>query len=272
METKPAVIQVNDLSVDYDGSPALTSVNVSVSAGRITAICGANGSGKSTLLRCMARLQKASQGTVLFEGRNISGMRRHELARKVAVLGQMPEVPAGLKVEELVENGRHPHRGLLSRLGQADRAIIAQSITQVGLENLRHRQVASLSGGERQRAWVALALAQNPSVLFLDEPTNFLDIRHQSELLTLLKKLNRERNLTIIAVLHDLNQVIELADDVILMRKGRLMASGDPQSVLTRQHLKEAFEFDMDVIAHPVLPISFCLPRWIVDDQNQAAR
>jgi len=272
METKATVIQVTDLSVNYDGSPALKSVNVSVISGRITAICGANGSGKSTLLRCMARLQKPSRGQVFFGGCDISRMRRNELAKKVAVLGQMPEVPAGLTVEELVENGRHPHRGLLSRLGQADRAIIAQSLAQVGLEHLRHRQVSSLSGGERQRAWVALALAQDPSVLFLDEPTNFLDIRHQSELLSLLKKLNTERNLTIIAVLHDLNQVMELADDVILMRKGQLMASGSPRSVLTKPHLKEAFEFDMDVIAHPVLPISFCLPRWIVNDHDQATR
>ncbi|KAB2658074.1 ABC transporter ATP-binding protein [Brucella tritici] len=269
---KHSVIQISDLSVDYDGSPALQSVSVSIGSGRITAICGANGSGKSTLLRTMACLQRPSRGQVFFEGQDISLMRRIELARKIAILGQMPEVPVGIAVEELVENGRHPHRGLFARLSKNDKDIIQRAIVQVGLWELRHRQVASLSGGERQRAWVALALAQNPSVLFLDEPTNFLDIRHQAELLTLLKKLNRERNLTIIAVLHDLNQVMELADDVILMRKGRLMASGDPESVLTKQHLKEAFDFEMDVIPHPALPISFCLPRWIGDDKQQATK
>lgn len=268
-ETNSAIIRVTDLCVDYDGTPALSGVSVSVASGRITAICGANGSGKSTLLRSMARLQTPLRGQVLFEGRDIGQMRRIELARKIAVLGQMPEVPAGLTVEELVENGRHPHRGLFSRLGQKDREVIQRSIEQVGLQDLRQRQVVSLSGGERQRAWVALALAQNPSVLFLDEPTNFLDIRHQAELLTLLKKLNGEQNLTIIAVLHDLNQVLELADDVILMRKGRLVASGDPENVLTKQQLRQAFDFDIDVVPHPALPISFCLPRWIGDGDRR---
>lgn len=268
--TEPArtIIETVDLSVSYDGAAALNGVGVAVREWRITAICGANGSGKSTLLRSMARLQQPSGGQVLFEGDDIGRMRRIDLARKIAVLGQMPEVPAGLTVEELVENGRHPHRGLFSRLGAEDRAAIEEAIAQTGLQDLRRRQVASLSGGERQRAWVALALAQNPAVLFLDEPTNFLDIRHQAELLTLLKRLNRERRLTIVAVLHDLNQVLELADDVILMRKGRVMAYGNPQTVFTREKLKQAFDFDIDVTAHPALPISFCLPRW-VDDGNE---
>jgi iron complex transport system ATP-binding protein len=213
----------------------------------------------------MARLQTPTSGQVLFDGEDINRLKRIDLARKIAVLGQMPEVPAGLTVEELVENGRHPHRGLFSRLGDYDRQAIERAITQTGLHALRHRQVASLSGGERQRAWVALALAQEPSVLFLDEPTNFLDIRHQAELLTLLKQLNRDHGLTIVAVLHDLNQVLELADDVILMRKGQLMASGSPESVFTTERLREAFDFDIEVTAHPVLPIPFCMPRWVND-------
>ncbi|MCK4204879.1 ABC transporter ATP-binding protein [Brucella pituitosa] len=265
-----AIIRVADLSVIYEGTPALATVSVSVAPGKITVICGANGSGKSTLLRSMARLQTPSQGTVFFEGTDISQLRRVDLARKIAVLGQMPEVPAGLTVEELVENGRHPHRRLFSRLGPEDRELIAGAIAQVGLQDLRRRHVSSLSGGERQRAWVALALAQNPSVLFLDEPTNFLDIRHQSELLTLLWKLNRERQLTIVAVLHDLNQVIELADHVILMRKGRVMASGEPGTVFTKLHFKEAFDFNIDITQHPVLPIPFCLPRWVDPDDEQS--
>lgn len=265
-----AIIRVADLSVIYGGTSALVRVDASVVPGKITVICGANGSGKSTLLRSMARLQMPSHGNVFFDGTEISHLRRIDLARKIAVLGQMPEVPAGLTVEELVENGRHPHRRLFSRLGPIDRKFIDGAIVQVGLQDLRHRHVLSLSGGERQRAWVALALAQDPSVLFLDEPTNFLDIRHQSELLTLLKKLNRERQLTIVAVLHDLNQVIELADDVILMRKGRVMASGEPGKVFTKDNLKEAFDFDINITQHPVLPIPFCLPRWVNPDEKQS--
>jgi iron complex transport system ATP-binding protein len=258
-----AIIRVTDLSVLFDNASALAAVSVSIAPGKITVICGANGSGKSTLLRSMARLQAPSQGTVFFEGTDISRLRRIDLARKIAVLGQMPEVPAGLTVEELVENGRHPHRRLFSRLGPEDQRFIEDAIAQVGLQDLRHRHVARLSGGERQRAWVALALAQNPTVLFLDEPTNFLDIRHQSELLSLLKKLNRERALTIVAVLHDLNQVIELADHVILMREGRVMTTGEPATVFTKPHLKQAFDFEIDITQHPDLPIPFCLPRWV---------
>ncbi|MEL4071908.1 ABC transporter ATP-binding protein [Ochrobactrum sp. GPK 3] len=264
-----AIIRTVGVSVSFDGATALNSVDASVQAGRITVICGANGSGKSTLLRSMARLQTPTSGQVLFDGEDINRLRRIDLARKIAVLGQMPEVPAGLTVEELVENGRHPHRGLFSRLGDHDRQAIERAITQTGLHALRHRQVASLSGGERQRAWVALALAQEPSVLFLDEPTNFLDIRHQAELLTLLKQLNRDHGLTIVAVLHDLNQVLELADDVILMRKGHLMASGSPESVFTTERLREAFDFDIEVTVHPVLPIPFCMPRWVNDPTVQ---
>jgi len=258
-----AIIRTVGVSVSFDGAMALNSVDASVQSGRITVICGANGSGKSTLLRSMARLQTPTSGQVLFDSEDINRMKRIDLARKIAVLGQMPEIPAGLTVEELVENGRHPHRGLFSRLGNHDRKAIERAITQTGLQALRHRQVASLSGGERQRAWVALALAQEPSALFLDEPTNFLDIRHQAELLTLLKQLNRDHGLTIVAVLHDLNQVLELADDVILMRKGRLMASGSPEEVFTTERLREAFDFDIEVSAHPVLPIPFCMPRWV---------
>lgn len=264
-----AIIRTVGVSVSFDGATALNSVDASVQAGRITVICGANGSGKSTLLRSMARLQTPTSGQVLFDGEDINRLKRIDLARKIAVLGQMPEVPAGLTVEELVENGRHPHRGLFSRLGDHDRQAIERAITQTGLHALRHRQVASLSGGERQRAWVALALAQEPSVLFLDEPTNFLDIRHQAELLTLLKQLNRDHGLTIVAVLHDLNQVLELADDVILMRKGHLMASGSPESVFTTERLREAFDFDIEVTVHPVLPIPFCMPRWVNDPTVQ---
>lgn len=267
-----AIIRVTDLSVVFEGASALSTVSVSVPPKKISVICGANGSGKSTLLRSMARLQTPSQGNVFFEGNDISRLKRIDLARKIAVLGQMPEVPAGLTVDELVENGRHPHRGLFSRLGPLDREFIDSAIAQVGLQDLRHRHVSSLSGGERQRAWVALALAQNPSVLFLDEPTNFLDIRHQSELLTLMKQLNRERQLTIVAVLHDLNQVIELADHVILMRKGRVMATGEPEAVFTKQHLKEAFDIDIDIRQHPDLPIPFCLPRWVKPDELKSKK
>ena len=252
------------LSVAYDQAYALRNVDIQAQTGRVTVICGANGSGKSTLLKCLAGLEVPTDGKVLLLGRELSELRRRDIARQVAVMGQSPETPVGLTVEELVEQGRYPHRPWLGRLSATDRDIIDSAIQRVDLQHLRARQLATLSGGERQRAWVAMALAQQPSVLFLDEPTSFLDIRHQAELLTLLRQLNRTEGLTIIAVLHDLNQVMDIADDVILMRKGEVLATGPARQVLTADLLETAFSCKVDLVAHPGgADRAYCLIDWI---------
>ena len=260
-----AMIEAHDVSVVFNAVHAVDRASVSIHAGRITAICGANGSGKSTLLRCLSGLDAPTNGEIRLERQPIHALSRREMARQIAVLGQNPEIPSGLNVEELVEQGRYPHRPWLAPMRVQDRAATESAIHAVGLQELRQRQVSSLSGGERQRAWVAMALAQQPRILFLDEPTSFLDVRHQAELLTLLRRLNRTEGLTIVAVLHDLNQVIEFADDVILMKKGKVMATGVPSQTFTPQRLSHAFGCNIDVVAHPHTGRPFCVIDWVED-------
>lgn len=266
---RAAIIEATDVSVVFNGVAAVDRASVAIHPGRITAICGANGSGKSTLLKCLSGLEAPTGGDIRLAGQALGGLSRRDIARQVAVLGQNPETPAGLNVEELVEQGRYPHRPWLTRLRANDRDAIERAIAAVDLEDMRQRQLASLSGGERQRAWVAMALAQEPQILFLDEPTSFLDVRHQAELLTLLRRLNREDGLTIIAVLHDLNQVIEFADDVILMKKGQVLSTGAPADIFTPQSLSHAFGCKVDVVAHPHTGRPFCLIDWVGDDRGR---
>lgn len=258
----PAV-EACGLSVIYDQSHALRNVDAAAFEGRITVICGANGSGKSTLLKCLAGLETPTAGEVRLSGRQLVEFSRRDIARHVAVMGQTPEIPAGLTVEDLVEQGRYPHRPWLGRLSAQDRDIIENAICRVDLYDLRSRELATLSGGERQRAWVAMALAQEPRLLFLDEPTSFLDIRHQAELLTLLRRLNSREGLTIIAVLHDLNQVMDIADDVLLMRKGELLAAGPTRQVLQADLLRQAFDCKLDLVPHPDgTGRTYCMIDW----------
>lgn len=259
----PAV-EARGLSVAYDQAYALRDVYISAQTGRITVICGANGSGKSTLLKCLAGLEAPTSGEVCLAGRKLADLSRRDIARQVAVMGQTPEIPVGLTVEELVEQGRHPHRPWLGRLSAHDRDVIEDAICRVDLQHLRTRQLATLSGGERQRAWVAMALAQEPRLLFLDEPTSFLDIRHQAELLTLMRQLNRAGGLTIVAVLHDLNQVMDVADDVFLMRKGEILATGTTAQVLQPVLLEQAFGCRVDLVPHPGNEDrAYCLIDWV---------
>ncbi|MFK0386896.1 ABC transporter ATP-binding protein [Agrobacterium sp. NPDC090273] len=257
-------LEAHGLSVAYDRAYAVRDVDMQAQPGRITVICGANGSGKSTLLKCLAGLEEPTAGRITLLGRPLLELRRRDVARQVAVMGQAPEIPVGLTVEELVEQGRYPHRPWLGRLSADDRDIIDSAIKRVDLQQLRKRQLATLSGGERQRAWVAMALAQQPRVLFLDEPTSFLDIRHQAELLTLLRELNHTEGLTIIAVLHDLNQVMDIADDVVLMKKGEVLAIGPVSQVLQTDPLEQAFGCKVNLVPHPKdADRTYCLIDWI---------
>lgn len=251
------------VSVVYNQAHALKDVSATMFAGRITCICGANGSGKSTLLKCLAGLERPTTGEVRLAGQALETIARRSIARQVAVMSQTPDIPLGLTVEELVEQGRYPHRPWLGRLSAHDREIIDSAISRVDLQNLRARQISTLSGGERQRAWLAMALAQEPGTLFLDEPTSFLDIRHQAELLTLLRELNSKEGLTIIAVLHDLNQVMDISDEVILMRKGEVLASGSAKDVLRPHLLQQAFECRVNVVPHPDgTGRNYCMVDW----------
>ncbi|WP_374309413.1 ABC transporter ATP-binding protein [Methylocella sp.] len=243
----------------YGERRAVDGVDLSIARGGVTALCGPNGCGKSTLLRMLCGLQAPQEGEVLVEGRPLAALGRRERARTLTMLAQAHEAPPGLLVRELVAYGRYAHRPLIGALSPADRAAMDDAMAAMGLSALRERPLAELSGGERQRAWIAMALAQQCRILLLDEPTTWLDLRHQVELVDALRRLNRERGVTIVAVLHDLNQAAALADRVLLMEGGRVRHDGPPETALAAGPLKDVFGVRMWRMEHP-LGGPVCLP------------
>ncbi|MET0258160.1 MAG: ABC transporter ATP-binding protein [Methylobacterium sp.] len=265
------ILEGRGLAVDYGARRVLDGLDVAVAAGGVTALCGPNGCGKSTLLRSLAGLQPLSAGSVSVEGKPIAGLSRRERAQALAMLAQANEVPAGLTVAELVAYGRHAHRSRIGGLSTADRSAIVDAMVATGLRDQGGREVAALSGGERQRAWIAMALAQQCRVLLLDEPTTWLDVRHQVELLAALKELNRERGITIVTVLHDLNQAAAIADRVLLMRSGAILHDGAPGATLTPEKLEPVFGVPMLRLDHPDSDAPICLPAFAPDRRRASA-
>ncbi len=257
-----AILRGRGLTVAYGARRVLDGLDVAIAPGGVTALCGANGCGKSTLLRTLAGLQPLQAGTVEVDGRPLGELKRRERARALAMLAQANEVPAGLTVFELVAYGRHAHRRLIGGLSSADRSAILDALAATGLRDHGAREVAALSGGERQRAWIAMALAQQCRVLLLDEPTTWLDVRHQVELVLALKNLNRERGITIVCVLHDLNQAAAMADRVLLMKAGRILHDGPPAEMLRPAPLAEVYGVEMWRLDHPDSAAPLCVPAF----------
>ncbi len=255
-----AALAAEALAVGYGERLVIPALSLQIELGTITALVGPNGSGKSTLLRALARLIAPRSGAVYLDGRAIASLPTREVARRLAVLPQGPETPEELTVGELVEQGRYPHAGPLRMLREQDHAAITEALAQSNLLELRHRRLDSLSGGERQRAWIALALAQATPVLLLDEPTTFLDVSHQLEVLTLIQQLNRSQGKTIILVLHDLNQAARFAGRMIVLHQGRIVADGSPRDVLTTDLLAQVFQVQAHIISHPADGLPVCLP------------
>lgn len=253
-------IEAQNLSIAYGSRLIVPDLSITLHAGEITALLGPNGSGKSTVLRALARLLQPSQGVIYINGRNILQQSTRELARQLAMLPQSAETPGGITVRDLVAYGRYPHQSLLGGLSQKDWAAIDWALNITGLEPLAERVVDTLSGGERQRAWIAMALAQQTQILLLDEPTTFLDIRHQLEILSLVRNLNRTHGLTVGWVLHDLNQAAAYSDRLILLSQGQVVTSGTPQEVMTAHTIRRVFGVEMTVIPHPVTGSPTCLP------------
>lgn len=243
-------LTIEHLSLGYGSRTAVSDVSFEVMAGEMVSIVGPNGSGKSTLLRGLSRLQKPSAGRVLLGETDIRLLGARQVARHLAILPQAPDGGADLTVRELVYRGRFPHQGLLQRITPADTAAVEWAMDSADLHHLAGRTLGSLSGGERQRAWIALALAQQPRVLLLDEPTSFLDIAHQVEVMELLRRLNRE-GMTVIAVLHDLPLAARYSDRVIAMRDGRVAFDGPPARVLEPAGLQRVFGIAMTILADP---------------------
>lgn len=235
-------LQVENLQVILQKKEILKNITVSFQKAKRTVILGPNGCGKSTFLRTVSGLQKNYQGTIQLDGQDISSLQPKKLAQKVAVLTQGASVPTDLTVKELVTYGRFPYRSWLRQNEKEDRQAIAWAMEQTELEGLQDRLVATMSGGERQRAWIAMALAQQPEILLLDEPTTYLDIAHQLEVMQIIERLHKEMGITIIMVLHDINHALQYADALVVMKEGHIAATGRPQEILTPDLLASVFK------------------------------
>ncbi|REF68741.1 MULTISPECIES: ABC transporter ATP-binding protein [Paracoccus] len=251
---------VQQLSAGYGDRLILEGLDLDVLPGRMTAIVGANACGKSTLLRSMSRLLAPRGGQVLLDGKAVHRMAPRKLAQVLGLLPQSPTAPEGITVADLVSRGRHPHHGILSRWNRSDDQAVAAALEATRTADLAERAVDELSGGQRQRVWIAMALAQETDLLLLDEPTTFLDIAHQVEVLDLLTDLNQRRGTTIVMVLHDLNLAARYADHLVAMAAGRLHVSGSPDEVLTAANVRAVFGLDSRIIADPTSGRPMMLP------------
>ncbi|MCR2800720.1 MULTISPECIES: ABC transporter ATP-binding protein [unclassified Microbacterium] len=254
-------LTTESLTLGYGDRTVIEGLDLEVPPGRITAIVGANGCGKSTLLRALARLVAPQAGQVLLDGRSLRSRPTREVARTLGLLPQSPVAPEGIAVADLVGRGRHPHQKLLARWSERDYAVVAQALHDTGTTELADRPVDELSGGQRQRVWIAMALAQETDVLLLDEPTTFLDVSHQIEVLDLLTDLNRNNGTTIVMVLHDINLAARYADHVFAVRSGQVVASGAPADVITADLIRDVFALEALVVPDPVSGSPLVLPR-----------
>ena len=253
-------LETKSLSLSYDGAPVIEGLDLAIPHGETTVIVGANACGKSTLLRGIARLLRPDAGVVELDGRDIRSLPTREVAQVIGILPQSPVAPEGITVSDLVGRGRYPHQGWFRQWSTEDDRIVREALTMTSTLHLAGRRVEQLSGGQRQRVWIAMALAQNPDILLLDEPTTFLDVAHQLEVLDLVLQLNREHGTTVAMVLHDLNLAARYADNLVLMREGAVIATGEPAEVITIENLKEAFGLDARIVADPVAGSPMVVP------------
>jgi iron complex transport system ATP-binding protein len=252
-------LATENVTLAYDKRVISTDLNVEIPDGSFTVIIGPNGCGKSTLLRSLARLLKPSTGQVVLDGKAVSDYRGKEAARIVGLLPQTSQAPEGITVADLVGRGRYPHQGLIRQWSPSDKEAVDRAMAATGVADLASRPVDQLSGGQRQRVWVAMALAQETPLLLLDEPTTYLDIAHQIDLLDLFAKLNRGGS-TLVAVLHDLNQATRYATHLIVMKDGAVMAEGAPREVFTPELVHDVFGLPCVVIEDPVAGTPLVVP------------
>jgi iron complex transport system ATP-binding protein len=253
-------LRATGLRLAYDDRVVVPDLSLLVPPGRITAIVGANACGKSTLLRALARLLVPRAGSVSLDGRSVHTMPTRAVARALGILPQAPVAPDGLTVIDLVTRGRSPHQNWWRQWSSADEAAVTAALRATELTDLAERPVDELSGGQRQRAWIAMAIAQETPVLLLDEPTTFLDLAHQIDVLDLVVDLNRDEARTIVMVLHDLNQACRYADHVIAMKDGEIAAQGEPAAVITPAIVEEVFDLTCQVTTDPVSGTPLVIP------------
>jgi iron complex transport system ATP-binding protein len=246
-----------DLAISYPTTPdpVVECERVDIPAGEVTALVGPNGSGKSTLLKTMAKQLDADRGHVLLDGAEIQDLGSKQLAQRLGLLSQENEAPGSLTVEDLVYHGRYPHRGFFESVDEDDKRAVERAFELAGVDHLRDDEVGNLSGGQKQLAWIAMVLAQETDVLLLDEPTTYLDLHHQLRVMEVIRTLNRERDVTVAVVLHDIGQAARFADNLIAMKDGALYDWGPPRKVVSEELLCDVFRVDADVDAdHPTGP------------------
>lgn len=248
------------LTLSYESRQVVHGLDVHIPAGKVTVIVGPNACGKSTLLRALARLLVPQAGRVLLHGRDIRDYPTREVARMLGLLPQSPVAPPGICVADLVARGRFPHQTLLRQWSERDERAVAEAMRRTQVDALADQLVDALSGGQRQRVWLAMAIAQETPILLLDEPTTFLDIAHQYELLELCRRLNRDGGRTLVMVLHDLNQAARYADHVIAMKAGAIVAAGTPQQVITAPVIESVFGIRSLVVPDPVTATPMVVP------------
>ncbi|MER5348880.1 ABC transporter ATP-binding protein [Kitasatospora sp. NPDC002551] len=253
-------LEARELTLAYEARTVAEKLSLRIPDGRVTVIVGPNACGKSTLLRALGRLLKPARGAVLLDGEELARVPTKQIARRIGLLPQSPSAPEGIAVADLVARGRQPHQSWWQQWSAEDEAAVAEALERTSTAELAERGVDELSGGQRQRVWIAMALAQGTDILLLDEPTTFLDIAHQVEVLDLVRRLNVERGRTVVAVLHDLNQAARYADHLVAMREGRIVAQGPPAEVVTAELVREVFGLESVVVPDPVTGTPLVVP------------
>lgn len=261
-------LYTEDISIGYGEKLIVKDLCVEIPDKKITTIIGSNGCGKSTLLKAITRIISHQSGSVILDGENISKVNTKSLAKKMAILPQTPEAVMGLTVGELVSYGRFPHQKGFGKLTTKDIEAIDWALEVTGTKEFKHRPVDALSGGQRQRVWIAMALAQETDIIFLDEPTTYLDMAHQLEVLELLQKLNIEQERTIVMVLHDLNQAARFADYIVALKDGEVVKAGNCEEVITHNVLKEVFQIDAEIGRDPRTNKPMCLTYHLIKGEN----
>ena len=266
------MIKASDLKIGYDDNIIIDNLSLNIKKGEIISIIGPNGSGKSTLLKALSRFIKKEEGQVILLGKSLDAMRSNDIAKVLAMLSQQNSSPEDITVKELVYYGRIPHKKWYEQRTREDEEIVTWALKNTGLEKYSDRKVARLSGGERQRVWLAMSLAQKPDILFLDEPTTYLDMCHQLELMELVKEINEKFNMTIVMVLHDLNQASRYSTRVIIMKDGKIVAEGKPEDVIVKDIIHDVYNVKCCISKDPVSNRPHIYPLEVCYKENERCK
>ena len=253
-------LEAKQLTLAYDSAPIVRNLNLGIPRGKTTVLVGANGCGKSTLLRGLAKLLKPKSGIVYLDGKDISKLKAKTVAQKLGMLPQSPTAPEGLTVKDLVAMGRYPYQSWMQQWSTEDESKVTQALKITTMTELADRPLDSLSGGQKQRAWIAMVLAQDTDILLLDEPTTFLDLSHQVELLDLLDELQETQEKTIVMILHDLNLSCRYGDYLVAIQQGKVYATGTPEQVMTREMVQDVFNLECRIVPDPLSNTPMCIP------------